>query len=436
MRPYEGDSVRSTVQTNANRRRRAVAAITALATLATVTACGSDDGTTSGGGGNSSGDVAQASDNCPGDPLRLTGIASLSGPLAINGEGLEVAIDIAVRAVNDECELGRPLEITVCDDRSDPNGSTECGRTAASDGSLALIASVGVFDNGAEAAGLPSVYTVGAGVFDHTSPESYPYASIVTQVLGAITTSDAAGAESAMLVTFESPATTFIAEQAEALATDLGMGWESLFFPQDTTDFAPIAAQIVEADPDSLGFGVTQVEPFLQALLAEGWDMDDRPTLSTSVLLPPRVLESLGEDAEGLYLMSSVVPPTATDNPGIADMAEAYETYGVDYGAASVTSVQGWTAVHSLTDALSALSPEEIEGLDSDALVEAATTQGPVEAPEGAPFDLSQHAFPEDPALSTFRLFSREAMPTRYEDGQLVPAAGFIDVETPFEFED
>lgn len=404
--------------------------------VAAVAACGDDDSSSGEGaesGGN--GEVAQAAENCPGDPIRLTSIAALSGPTAVNEDDLEVATDVTVRAVNEECVLGRPIEVNVCDDRGDPNGSTECGRTAADDGSLALIGAVGVFDNGAEASGLPSVYTVGAGTFDHTNPSSYPFTSIVPQLFGSITTAVATGAESTMLVTFESPATVFIAEQGETLAQELGLEWDVLFFPQDTTDFAPIAAQIVDADPDSLGFGVPQVEPFLQALLAEGWDMQEKPTLSTSVLMPPRAIEALGSDGDGLYLMSSVVPPTETDNPAIAEMQEAYEAQGVDFDEASVTSVNGWTALQALVDALSALSPEQISQLDSTALVEAVTSQGPVDSPEVAPFDLSTPAFPDDPVLSTLRLFSRHVMATRLEDGRLVPVSDFIDVETPFELE-
>jgi len=407
-----------------------------LATVAAIAACGGDDDSSGdGGGAGGDGEVAQEAPNCPGDPIRFTTIAALSGPTAVNGDDLSVATDVTVRAVNEECALGRPIEVTVCDDRGDPNGSTECGRAAADDGSLALIGSVGVFDTGAEAAGLPSVYTVGAGTFDHTSPNSYPFTSIVPQLFGSITTAKSAGAESTMLVTFESPATVFIAEQGEALATELGLEWEVLFFPQDTTDFAPIAAQIVAADPDSLGFGVPQAEPFMQALLAEGWDMQEKPTLSTSVLMPPRVMEALGDEGDGLYLMSSVVPPTETDNAGIQEMKDAYEAQGLDFDDASVVSVNGWIAAQSLVDALSALSPDEISELDSAALVEAVKAQGPVDRPEVVPFDMSTPAFPDNPVLSTFRLFSHHVMATRLEGGEMVPVSDFIDVETPFELE-
>jgi ABC-type branched-subunit amino acid transport system substrate-binding protein len=417
----------------ARHRQRVVGLAVVLATSAAVVACGDDGGSEGDAGG---GEVSQAAASCRGEPIRLTTIVSESGPLALVGDEWSTAADVAVRDVNEECALGRPLEVDVCDDSGDPNGSTECGRTAASDGSLALLGSVGIFDNGAEAAGLPAVYTFGAGTFDHTSSSSYPVASVVTELLGAVTTADSVGADSAMLATFESPATAFIAEQGEALAEELGLEWDTLFFPQDTTDFAPIAAQIVDADPDSLGVGATQTEPFLQALLAEGWDLSEKPTLSTAGVVPPSVLEALGSDAEGFYLMSSVVPPTEEDNPGIAEMRAAYEAQDVDFSEVSVFSVYMWTGVHGLVDALATLSPDEIEQLDSAALVDAVTGQGPVERPEVVPVDFGQPAFPDNAALSTFRIFSRHAMPTRFEDGRLVPVADFVDVETPFDLGD
>lgn len=425
--------MRTIMRSGAGRRRRAIGLFVVLATV-TVAACGDDDGS-AGGGDSSNGEVAQAAENCPGDPLRFTTIAAQSGAMATGGDELSVAADVAVRDVNRECSLGRPVEVVVCDDQSDPNGSTECGRTAAEDGSLALIDAVGLFDTGAEASGLPSIYTLGTGTFDHTNPQSYPFADIIAQVLGSVTTAQAAGADSFLLVANESPATVFVLEQGQALADELGIEYDTLLIPSDTTDFAPIAAQIVAADPDALGFGVSQAEPFVGALLAEGWDFQEHYTSSTSTLFPPSVLESLGADGEGLYMISSVVPPTVTDNPEIDRMREAFDAAGADFGEASTGTVTMWAAVHSLVDALSALSPDEIADLDSATLVDAVKAQGPVERPEVAPFDLSGPAFPDNPALSELRVFSRSVMPTRVENGEMVPVAGFIDVETPFEIE-
>lgn len=418
--------------TGRRRSRRSVAPAILSIVLMTAAACGG--GNDAKGGGTAAGTkVTQSAKECPGKPIRLTAIGSLSGVLALEGDTVRVATDAAVAAVNSDCSLGRPLEVVVCDDKSDPNGSTACGRAAAGDGSLALIAATGAFDNAAEASGLPALYTVGSGTFDHTNASSYPFASIVPQVLGAITTSVAIGAKSTMLVTFESPATAFIAQQGEALAKELGLEWHILFFPQDTVDFAPIAAQIVAINPDSLGFGVTQVEPFLEALDAEGWSPKDKPTLSTSMLTPQTILEAVGDKAEGMYLMSSNVPPTVEDNAGIAQMHDEYDAAGSDFAAAGVASVAFWSAVHSAADAIATLPPDKIAHIDSEMLVGAATSQGRVERPETAPFDLSTPAFPDNPALSAFRLFSRMAMPTQYRDGRLVPVADFIDVETPFE---
>ena len=410
------------------------ALLTAL--LLTVAACGGgDDDDTASGDDTATTAETKPMKECPGEPIKLAAIASLSGVLSLEGTAATDAVEVAVRAVNADCSLGRPLAVEVCDDKSDPNGSTECGRKLSEDGTLALLGGTGVFDNGADTSGLPALYTIGGGTFDHTDPSSYPFASIVPQVFGATTTSKAIGAESTMMVTFESPATAFIVGQGEELAKKLGIEWKTLFFPQDTVDFAPIAAQVVQEDPDSLQFGVTQVEPFLEALAAEGWTPAEKPTLTTSVLTPRTVLEAVGDKAEGLYVMSNQVPPTVDDNEGIKQMHAEYDAAGMDFETASVSSVAFWSAVHCAADVIATLPPEKIETLDSDTLVEAATSQGPVTRPETAPFDLSESAFPDNPALGAFRLFSRMSMPVQYRDGELVPVADFIDVETPFEID-
>ena len=111
---------------------------------------------------------------CPGEPLRFTTIMTVTGPLALPTVAEEMAegTRAAVEAVNRDCVLGRPLEVIICDDKSDPNEATRCGREAASDGSLALFGQSGNFDTGSAAAGLP-----GSSPWDRTcstSPDQSP----------------------------------------------------------------------------------------------------------------------------------------------------------------------------------------------------------------------------------------------------------------------
>ena len=45
---------------------------------------------------------------------------------------------------------------------------------------------------------------------------------------------------------------------------------------------------------------------------------------------------------------------------------------------------------------------------------------GPIDRPEEAPFDFSKIAFPDVKSLAAFRIFTRDAMLVRVEDGHYV----------------
>jgi hypothetical protein len=79
----------------------------------------------------------------------------------------------------------------VCDDKSDPNEATKCGRQAHDDGTLALFGSSGSFDGGTSAANLPGVLTGGGSVFDLTDPRSFSISSPLSLVVGGSATAAA-----------------------------------------------------------------------------------------------------------------------------------------------------------------------------------------------------------------------------------------------------
>src|SRR3974390_1299138 len=130
--------------------------------------------------------AAGANPSCNGKPLQFTSIASLTGPLSIPSLTAEAknATTAALKAVNSQCELGRPIALTSCDDKSDPNSAEQCGLEAKSNGSLALFGSSGTFSNGTNAAQLPGVFTAGGTIFDLTNPNSFSSNSGLTLVLG------------------------------------------------------------------------------------------------------------------------------------------------------------------------------------------------------------------------------------------------------------
>ena len=146
---------------------RGACVITAFAL--SVAACGGS----SKSGANGASGTTVPSKPCPGAPLKFTSIIALSGPLGTGGDRSRTGIDAAVDGVNRTCALGRPLQVTICDDKDDTNANLACGRKAGSDGSLAILGSIGSFDDGVTASKLPAIFVNGTSPFELTNKNAY-----------------------------------------------------------------------------------------------------------------------------------------------------------------------------------------------------------------------------------------------------------------------
>jgi hypothetical protein len=409
---------------------RILAVVGAASVLAV--ACGSSGGSPkSSGGGTTTSTVP-----CPGAPIRMTSILSVTGPLVVGSatSGTQDGTKVAVKAVNGTCQLGRPLEIDICDDKSSPNGATKCGREAASNGSLALFGSTGSFEGGTTAANLPGILGAGASVFDLTNPRSFAPISALTLVVGGASASSAAGAKKALMVAIDSSITRTFMGTAVDVAKDLGVHMDVLWVPPETTDWAPIAAQVSERHPQAIGTALPSMVPFINALANENITPKDVPIQTAVTLLPPEQIKQLGSKADGIYLVTQVTPATDTTNAGVQQMMKEFAAAGVhlDAGQSSPAVVTAWSNVHIFADIVGALPKQEIAALDSAKLVKVFEQAPPVHRPEYAAFDFSKNAYPDIAALSGLRLFSRQAMVVRVENGKYVSVTPFGDATKPF----
>jgi Periplasmic binding protein len=175
--------------------------------------------------------------------------------------------------------------------------------------------------------------------------------------------------------------------------------------------------------------------PFFNALATSGVSPADTPIITLASFTPPDVVNQLGEKIEGTYLMAQIVPPTETNNPAIAQMREEYEAVGLDPNdpKMSVYAVDVWANVHILVDALKQLEPAKLEALDGPTLVEALVAAAPIDHPARARFDYTKQAFPDIEALSSFRIFTREAMVLRVQDGEVKALTDFVDATSEFD---
>ena len=395
------------------------------------------------GGGTKTADPGAAAPTstvpCTGTPLRLTTITGLTGPVAFPSLAAELqdAYKAAQQSVNSTCELGRPLDIVVCDDKSDPNQATKCGRDAAGDGSLALFGNSGLYDTGTTAANLPSVLTSASTNFDLTNERSYPVISGLNLIMGAASAAKAAKADQMLMVAFDTgPSRTFVA-LGQAIANQVGVKMDVQWVPPDTTDFAPVAAQIAQQKPKAIATILQKTVPFMNALDAEGISPKETPIMTAINFFPLEAADQLGSKADGLYLLSQAAPPSDEDNPGIKQMLTELKAAGVDKDAKKLSPATtiAWASVHILADALKGMPKAEIASLDSAKLVEIMGKLGPVNRPELTPFDFTKPAYAEIPPLAKMRLFSRQAMVLRVQDGAYETVSPFGDATKPFKLE-
>ena len=291
---------------------------------------GLESGCASGRLRGGSGAVASHTRVCSGKPLQFTSIVSLTGPLSIPSLTTETkdANAAALKAVNSQCALGRPIAVDLCDDKSDPNAAEQCGLAAKSNKSLALFGSSGTFTNGTNAAQLPGIFTAGGTLFDLTNPDSFSSTSGLTLVLGGAGVSAGLHKKENLLVVVDTSATETFAADAQKVAQSVGVKVQTLFVPPTTTDYAPIAAQVGQTNPASIGIILTDPLPFMNALAADGITAKKVPILTAVTLVPPNMLHQLGSVANGMYLLTQQAPPSDSSNPGIQQMLKELKKAG------------------------------------------------------------------------------------------------------------
>src|SRR6185312_3248108 len=175
------------------------------------------------------------------------------GPLGNAGDRSRNAINAGVDGVNRTCALGRPLEVNICDDKADSNANLACGRKAASDGTLAIFGSIGSFDGGVTASKLPAIFVNGTSPFELTNKNAYSSVNGIALGISGTSAIKARGKKSSTLVLPDTPTLQFAGKLIVEMAALLKIKVDPIYFPQDTTDFAPVAAQISEADDDVVG---------------------------------------------------------------------------------------------------------------------------------------------------------------------------------------
>jgi hypothetical protein len=349
------------------------------------------------------------------------------GGAFLPGDGFPVG----EKTVNATCAAGRPIHVNVCDDKGNPNGSLACGLEAKKNGSLAIIGSIGSSDGGVTASGLPGLFLQGVSAFELTNPKAYSSTSGVLASMLSLSTAKAMGAKNFVLVLPNVPQVQLLSAANASYAKQLGIGYSLITYPLDTTDFAPVAAEIAAKNVDASGAAPAAIGPWLSALASQGVTPKSEIDMTLDgVTVSPSALKQNAAALEGTTVVSPTYPPTDTANPGIAEFDAAWAKYGSgDASQLSFLQVNEWSDVMSLAAAIKAGG--NAATLTSDSVVQD-VVQHPIARPEQAPYDFSKSAFAGVPGLSSQRFFSRDVAVFEVHNGVLVPlTSGFVDPFAP-----
>ena len=389
-------------------RRTALTVAGTLALSLAVAACGAAEGGT-----------ATSS-----DPIKIGVVVPLTGPFSPLGTGDKAAIEQEVARINaDGGVLGRDLEVTIKDDKTDvPQSVTEFNQLAADRDYTAILSSS--FVSASTAAG-PSaesnkIPTISLGPVSAFANGSNPYAftgvAIPEVYAQAMVDYIAAQGYRTLAIGYTgkdvygevgNEATVAAAEQA-----GIEVVLDETFDPS-ATDFSPLIAKVKAAEPDAFlvwGAGPPPV------IITKQFAGSGIPLLMTGAQASHLYVEPAGAAAEGVTMTSSIAVP-GRELPGgpLKDVVDAFtgpwletqDTYPPQFAFDGATGIQllaaaiekaGSTDREKVRDALESLdvltptgrfsfSEDDHAGLDTDAVAIVVVQDGDLKA---TPYSLAR----------------------------------------------
>jgi ABC-type branched-subunit amino acid transport system substrate-binding protein len=367
---------------------------------------------------------------CTGEPIKLMSIVSTTGPLS--DARFAAGIEAAAKAVNAACAAKRPIEMTICDDGSDPNKAQACARRAVDGKYVALVGSVSAVTDGAfaitDAAGIPNFGNPGTSGGQLSSASSFPLGGSIVSALSHATIIAAAGGKTMTLVGPDIPQIQLLSTLMKSIATKLGVSLDkTVLIPVDATDYAQYAAQAEGTDGIAILSSGSQTKAMVQALIDAGTDFT-KTIVSLPGTVTPDDITSFGGQANGIYIGYNAFPVSSTDNKGVAQYLAEMKAAGKADLATGGSGLVVWRSVHLMAEEVI----PKLATVDSASVLAFLKTASfaPVDIP---PTDYNKPGFPDDPTLSKLRIFSNEFVPARIVDGKIVAAAdSFVPADKPF----
>lgn len=350
-----------------------------------------------GGGDDAAQPQGGAEGEAGGEPIVVGSSLSLTGAFGPTAAIHQIAGEQFVERLNEEGGLlGRPVEWLVLDDESDQAQVADLYERLISQEQVDLIMSPYATPNILSA--VPIAERHGYVLPQHTAvlapllsyrcqfpawsigPEPNVY--VPEQLYDAVASLPEPPQRIAIL-TNQSGSTDYISYGspevdgvgAVSIAEDRGLDVVlEVRYPPGTTNWAPIAGQVLDADPDLVvnnGLGVEPVE-----LIEAMQQLDYSPPLLFSLFPAPGPLLGLGEAGEGVLSVSIFEPNDAVieqygpEVRGIVDEFQSRaESAGVPYTAFETQAAASWTAWEILVAAVEGVGEVDHEAM-CDHLIE------------------------------------------------------------------
>jgi len=321
-------------------------------------------------------ETTAAGEEADGDPIRIGGTLALTGFLAATGVIHQAVGEVFVDRINEQGGLlGREVEWVLLDDESLPENAAAAYERLITEDEVDLV--IGPYGTGNITAAMAVAERYGYVFPHHTASLTYAYnyachfSSWSTGLHPNITNpnlvydaieSSGNTPETIGFVINEFPGTMFIAygqegtDEGGAVAEAEKRGYEvvlDITFPTAITDWAPVAAQVADADPDflyigGLGVNASQLITAMQAI-----DYTPRG-MFTQWPAPGPLLDTEGADGIMSVTIFEEHPPF-TDDPEAVEVAglinEALADAGVPYTKVETQAAASWTAWEYLQQA-------------------------------------------------------------------------------------
>jgi len=316
------------------------------------------------------------------------------------------------------------LEVLICDDESNPNISSECGRKAVKEGVVAVVGSNtgggDLYMPALTEAEIPSVGNMGRSVQELTSPFSYPIGGGIAVALAAM--GYGLGENGATKIHAAIPATgnarilAGLFLNAGLARYDLTLDGETGFDPT-AADITPLVQSTLEGGTD--GIALLMTPDFINKYLLTLPNLGAAPLLVSSTLVYSTTnFDIVGDAAEGMILAGQILPATYTDNPGVQRYHDDLDAIGADE-ARSQSGINAWAAVHVVAEIMQGMDPGDVDS--SAALIAAMESAGEIEFEPVPPFNWSEPISGYAPAE---RVFSDHVVLSEIRDGRIVALSG------------